>query len=208
MAGSRGLTSNLLAEFSAKKLRPAFFVRAQFVSGWIYLWSGLGAIDWNGHTWTGIALPNGEMLGMISQLVEGTDLQAQGIALALGGIPASSMQQVLNECRPSFGVYIYIGAMADDGSIVPSPICAWAGRMDIPTINESGETMTVVISVETVLVDLQRPREWRYTDQDQQLFSPGDLGFQFVGALQDFQVNWGNGAPVAPIANVPIKVGP
>ena len=78
--------------------------------------------------------------------------------------------------------------------------------MDVPTITDGTDTIAVAISVETRMVDLQRARAWRFTNQDQQLFSPGDLGFQFVGALQNFTVYWGTGAPVAPVANVPVQL--
>ena len=49
-------------------------------------------------------------MGLINQLTETTDLEAQTIALQLNGIPASAVQQVLTECRPSYVANIYIGA--------------------------------------------------------------------------------------------------
>ena len=202
---ARNLNSSLLAQFQAKTLLPVILVEAQFLSGWLRLWSGSGSLAWNGYTWTGVMLPNGEMLGQISQLTEVTDVNAQSIALALSGIPVAVVQQALNECRPSYPCNIYIAALDPVTLTLLTPFRAWGGLLDVPTISESGDTCTIAISVETRMVDLQRAREWHYTHEDQQVFSPGDLGFEFVGALQNFTVNWGKGSPVAPAAGVLIR---
>jgi hypothetical protein len=65
------------------------------------------------------------------------------------------------------------------------------------TISKDGQAVTVTITVETRLVDLQRAPEWTYTHADQQIFSPGDDGFKFVAGLQNFTVTWGKANPVA-----------
>lgn len=196
---SRGLTTAIGAEFAKQKLAPLLFVEIEFVSGWVRLWSGSGSIVWNSKTWYGVVLPNGTVIGGISQLQEVTDGSAQAAALSLSGIPSTAVQQVLNECRQSNQANIFLGA-ADQttGAVLADPYTAWSGYTDVPTISDTGDTCTVTISVESRLVDLQRSREWRYTHEDQQLFSPGDLGFEFVGALQNLSVNWGKGWPVFP----------
>jgi hypothetical protein len=205
---SRAANPSLLAQFQANSLMPVVFMEAQFVSGWVRLWTGMGQISWNGQTWTGVMMPNGEMLGKISPLGETTGVEAQSIALSLSGIPVGSVQQAINECRPSYPCNLYLGAMDPVSGAIITPFRSWGGLLDVPTIAESGDTCTIAISVETRLVDLQRPREYHYTHEDQQLFSPGDMGFVFVGALQNFTVNWGTGAPVAPTAGVLVRSNP
>lgn len=202
---ARNLNSSLLAQFQAKSLLPVIFMEAQFVSGWLRLWTGIGQTTWNGQTWTGVAMPNGDMLGKISPLGETTGLEAQSIALSLSGIPTTAVQQAINECRPNYPCNLYVGAIDPASGAIISPFRSWGGLLDVPTIAESGDTCTIAISVETRLVDLKRAREWHYTHQDQQILSPGDLGFEFVGALQNFTVNWGKGAPVAPTAGVVVR---
>lgn len=206
----RNMDTLLVTEFQKNRLAPVVFVAAQFLSGWVYLWSGIGSINWNGETWVGLGLPNGQVLGMVTSLAESADQQAQSIALVLSAAPAAVAQQVLNECRPGFPVTVYLGASnIDTGALVATPVCAWGGLMDIPTISEAADnTIAIAISVESRLVDLRRARQWNYTDQDQQVLSPGDLGFQFVGALQNLSISWGVGGPVAPTANVPVATQP
>jgi hypothetical protein len=205
---ARDLTTEIAAQFSSQHLAPVFLVDLQFASGWIYLWSGVGAVVWNGNTYLGVALPDGQVLGGISSLVESTDVQAQAAVLSLRGIPASAVQQVLAECRQSYLARIYVGALdLNTGAILPDPFRAWGGTTDVPTITDDGATCTVALTVESRLVDLQRTREWRYTHEDQQLFSPGDLGFIYVAALQDISITWGKGSPVAPVGQPTIPTG-
>jgi hypothetical protein len=49
----------------------------------------------------------------------------------------------------------------------------------------------VSISYESRLIDLERSRESRYTNEDQQRAFPGDRGFEFVPSLQDLSLTWG-----------------
>ena len=63
--------------------------------------------------------------------------------------------------------------------------------MDVMTIQEDGQTATVSITVENVLVDLERPRIRKLTDEEQQSRYPGDISLQSVASLQDRQLSWG-----------------
>ena len=201
----RDLTSTIVAAFSAQRVAPILLVNLEFVSGWIYLWSGRGVVTWGGNTYYGIVLPNGAVLGTISELSESSDLQAQSVSVSLSGIPPALVQQVIAECRPGLGARIFLGGLdLETGAILDSPVCAWGGYTDIPVISDDGLTATVTISVESRLVDLQRSPQWRYTHQDQQLFSPGDLGFIFVGALQTQGITWGTGKDAGPAALAPV----
>jgi hypothetical protein len=195
----RNLTDAIAAEFQSQRLAPVLFVNLQFLSGWVYLWTGIGSVVWNGHTYYGIVLPNGTALGTISSLSESVGVDAQSMSLSLSGVPSTSVQQVLNECRQSFGALIYFGAMdIDTGEIIDSPFAAWGGTTDVTAISDSGATCTVTITVESKLVNLQRAPNWRYTDQDQQLFSAGDLGFAYVNDLQTASIFWGTGKAAGP----------
>jgi hypothetical protein len=85
---------------------------------------------------------------------------------------------------------IYLGFLSN-GAVVIDPVLVFQGRLDVPIIEENGETATISIAYESRLIDLQKPRESRYTDQDQQRAYPGDLGMAFVPSLQEKTLNWG-----------------
>ena len=61
----------------------------------------------------------------------------------------------------------------------------FTGYMDTMVIDEGAETSTIVTSVESRLIDLERPRNRRYTAQNQKQRFSGDLAFDFVESLQN-----------------------
>ena len=76
-------------------------------------------------------------------------------------------------------------------SLVIDPYLLQQGKLDIGIIEDNGETCTIAVTYEGRLIDLERPRESRYTHEDQQRFFPGDKGFDQVEALQDRELTWG-----------------
>jgi len=63
--------------------------------------------------------------------------------------------------------------------------------MDVMTITDSGESSTISLTIESRLVELERVRPFRYTDNSQKLRHPTDDFFSFVPALQDREIAWG-----------------
>jgi hypothetical protein len=89
----------------------------------------------------------------------------------------------------------------DENHLLADPYLLRAGRMDYCNISVSGEDTRITAQYEDRLIDLQKPRERRYTDQDQRNEYPTDGGFRFVTSLQDKQLIWGGpGAAASPIA--------
>jgi hypothetical protein len=82
---------------------------------------------------------------------------------------------------------IYFGLIADADDMVE----VFTARMDQMTIEEGPETSTIQLTVENVLVDLERPRVARYTNADQQSRFPGDRGLEFVESVQGREIFWG-----------------
>ncbi len=183
---TRALTSAMGTAIAADKVYPVVFVEISFASGIVRFWSGLGPITWNGLTWYGTGA-----LGSMSQLPETSDLQAQGVSLSLSGIPSDILADCLGEVRQGKPARIWFGAMDASGGLIADPYQAMAGRVDAVKLSEGGDTSTITVNVETQLVDMQRARDRRYTDKDQQFYFPGDLGFQYVPAMQTWTGVWG-----------------
>ena len=181
-----GITSSMVTALAADWIRPALFVNLTFVSGPVYLCSGVGNLSWNGQTWTGM----GSLLTM-STSEDALAVEAKGITVTLSGLDGSLLPDCLSEFRLGLAVNAYLGAFASDGTIISTPVTAWAGRMDKPTITMSGDTASIAIACESRLLDMNIPVERRYTNEDQQSTWPGDLGFMFVDALQEMTLFWG-----------------
>lgn len=187
---ARNLTAAQITEITAQNMRPVVFAQLQFTSGIVYLWSGMGSISWNGQTWLGVG-----NYGNISSLPETSDVAAVGIKLTLSGVPAQFITSALGEVRQGAPVIIYQGFLTTAGGIIANPNIAWAGRMDICEIAESGDTSIITITAESRMLDLNRSRERRYEKQDQLLDFPGDTGFDYQQLLQELSLVWGKATP-------------
>lgn len=182
---SRDLTAGYQSQLSGGSFRPVVFYEGAFASGTLRLWSGIASIAWNGQTWTGV----GGLLG-VSEVHESDEIRANGMTVSLSGVDPSRLSLVLGQARSGAAGRLWFGLLDGAGAVIADPYLAFEGRLDEPTIDEGGETATISISYESRLIDLERPRERRYTHEDQQIDFPGDLGFQYVAELQDKVVVW------------------
>lgn len=182
---ARTLTPEVLAELDQRTVRPFAAVALHF-SAWVYFWSGVGDLDWNGETWKGA----GE-LGGIGVVQETTEIQATSLDFSLSGIDEANIAIVLGESYKGREALMYLGFRDPAGAVVPDPVLVYSGRMDGSQIQQGTDAWTVTIRTESRLVDLERPPVRRYTDQDQQAEYPGDLGFEFVAEMQNKRIVWG-----------------
>jgi hypothetical protein len=195
----RPWTPQMVAQLSAAKIRPVLFLQMKFTDGPIFVWSGLGNLNWNGHVWVGLGA-----LGTISAIEESSELKATNVTFTLSSIPQDLIQHALGQVRQGYPVQLWFGTLGDNNNVLADPLQIFAGRMDVPTIDEGAQTSTISIAVENRLIDLNRSRERRYTDQDQQIDHPGDLGFQYVQFIQAWSGTWGKAGP----GGVPRTPGP
>lgn len=185
----RTLTTTVQSELERDTVLPALFVELLFDSGPLRLWSGLGNATINGETYTGTGT-----LGTISEIEESAgDVRASSVAMTLSGIPSSYLSIGLAEQFQGRPASIWLAFLDAAGAIMPDPIRVFKGRMDYPALEENGDTAKITVFAESHLIDLERPRIRRYTDEDQRELYPGDTGLRFITALQNKQVNWSNG---------------
>src|SRR5581483_7146864 len=119
------------------------------------------------------------------------------IVISLSGIPSSLVSKVLGEVRPNYPVKVWFGCLSESGAVIADPYLTFHGLIDVPTIQENGQTATISITVENRIFDLQSARERRYTDKDQQQLYPGDKFFEYVPSLADWNGIWGKGNQMA-----------
>lgn len=185
---SRDITASVSNAISATQVRPALLWYGQFTSGNAYLWTGQGNLSWNSITWSGA----GTLLG-ISNIEESSEIKAAGISVSLSGVPSSLISLALSDVRQGYETDVYMAFFDENNAIISDPVLIFEGRLDTASIVEDGETSTVSLTYESRLIDLQRAREIRYTDEEQQRLFSGDIGLQYVASLQDSQVTWGKG---------------
>lgn len=182
---SRTLAVGMEAEVSAAAVSPVFFVEMDFSSGFVRAWSGYGSLTWDSKTWLGA----GHLMA-IEPLSESVDFVANGANLKLNGIPSDLIAIALGETYQGRDATIYLGLLDSSGAVIADPVPIYAAAMDTMEIDEDGETATIIVRVESQAISLKRPREWRYTNEDQQIDYPDDLGLEYVAGLQDKEIVW------------------
>lgn len=158
-------------------------VELQFDSGTVRLWNGYGDLTVDGDTYTGA----GTLIN-ISAIEESTEIAAKGVKMSLQGISSDILSVALTENYRYRLVNIYIGTI-DNGTVDSYQV--FSGRMDVMTIQESGETCNIALTAENRLIDLERARVRRYTSQDQRLIDSTDKGFNFINSQQSKVIRWG-----------------
>ncbi len=83
---------------------------------------------------------------------------------------------------------LWIGALDSAGILVGTPLLVFKGEMDVMILADNGESATVELVVENNLIILQRKKERRYNDEDQELDFPGDRFFEFIPSLQKKEI--------------------
>jgi len=208
---SREIGTGIATALEAVELQPFFGVQLYLDSGNLFFWTGLGDLTIGGITYVG----TGQFL-KISEMEETAEIAARGATITLSGIPSNLISLALTEpyqgrlCKIMFGAidanreYLKLedgsfvlredGGRIDitEGDVTPT-VELFSGYIDQMNIDEGPETSTIAISVESRLIDLERVRVFRFTDQSQKSRFPNDKGLEFVEDLQDKQFNWGRG---------------
>jgi hypothetical protein len=193
MSAERSLSAGVIALIQAKEIRPVLFIRAEFPSGTKRYWTGEGDIDYDiiisPETWEGV----GDVIGFES-FDEDIDTAAKGLAARINGLSTEFADDLLNSDYQGGEVVIYLGFWnPEETGIAALDDPLWRGTLDSDESTVDGEKSSIVIRGEHRLRDILRKREFRYTDQDQQLLYPGegDTGMNKIEQIQDTSIPWG-----------------
>lgn len=184
---ARDLTAGLLTETQADSLSPVILAEFEFSGGTVNFFTGFGTLNWDSKAWTGTGY-----FGGVSAVEETTDTRSTGVKFTLSGMPASVVSIALTQEYQGRAARVWLGAMDDNNRLIADPYKIFVGQMDIMEIMENPDAASITLSAENELVDLERPREFRYTPEDHKTHFSGDTGFDYVAALQDVEVVWGN----------------
>lgn len=189
-------------------LTPYILIELLLDSGAIRLWTGLNDLVFNGNTYTGA----GTLLSL-SSVEETAEISAKGISVSLSGLDSSVISLALAEPYQNRRANIYFGVIGttnfillEDGSYLidfddskfilnnsylNEFSTQFSGLIDQMAINDTGETITISVSIESRLIDLERSKTWRYSSEDQKRVYPTDKGFDFVNDLKTKTLLWG-----------------
>lgn len=176
----------------------------------LYFWTGLGDTTIDGITYIG----TGNLM-QISSIQETAEIQAAGATLTFSGIPADMLSLALSvpyqgrigkikfglidadnnllQLETAFNMLLESGI--DIGLENPEQsnvlVDMFVGYMDQMNIDESPETATISLSLESKLLDLDKPVIRRYNNESQKALFPNDKAFEFLNDLQGKDLSWG-----------------
>jgi hypothetical protein len=185
---SRGATTDFKNAAAAGTVYPALLAYFDFSGGAVRLWNGVGDLSWGGNTYTGA----GDLVG-VEPVQESAEVRANGLSFRLNGIPSAMVTRILAEGYRGRSCQLWLALFSSltTGTPIADPLPLFSGRMDQCNLEDSGDTASITVVAESRLVDLQRPRERRRTDEDQKSLFSGDRGLEYVAGLQDKEILWG-----------------
>lgn len=181
----RGLTSNQVTAVTGRILYPALIFDLTFADNHYFLWAGIGPLIIGGVTYTGCGT-----LGKVTTCSEGTGVEAKGITLTLSGIDPTWIAESMAEINLASRAKVSLAFLSTTGTVIDSPLCLFTGIMDGPSIDMDTNTASISIDVESKLVDMNRSRGGRLTDQDQKARFPNDWSLQWVSYNADRNILW------------------
>jgi len=205
-----GLTRGSNSTTAASHSDNATVTGNTILSAPLYFWTGIGDTTIDGITYTG----TGNLM-QISSIKETAEIQAAGANLTLSGIPADMLSLALSvpyqgrigkikfglidadnnllQLETAFNMLLESGI--DIGLENPEQsnvlVDMFVGYMDQMNIDESAETSIISLSLESKLLDLDRPVIRRYNNESQKALFPNDKAFEFLNDLQGKDLSWG-----------------
>ena len=183
---SRNLDPALSAALPNPNIQPVVLVMLTFRSSTQYACTYTGDVVWNGMTFKGTG-----SLGSVGTITEGVEVSAAGTSVTLSGIDPTLYAECMTDIQLGAPAKIWYGQMAN-GQLIGNPFLTFAGQIDKPEVTLGVDSISITLSLENLMTNLQRPSNRRYTSADQQVQYPDDTAFHRVELLNDMALLWGS----------------
>lgn len=179
---SRGLTTAQVNALTDEAVRRALAIALEFDGGTSRVTTAPHDITLDGETFVG------GLLAEISAPEEVSELGATSMTAVLAGIPRDAIATALAESFQNRPATVWL--VLFDANWAPiDPVVIFRGRIDQMVI-ELGQTAKVTVTLSSRLLDWERPRIKRYSDEEQQAEHAGDVGLQYASAVETFEITW------------------
>lgn len=189
---ARTITAAMKTAMQADKITPAHLFEFRFDAGTIYNTDSYRDISWGGNTYLG----NGH-LANFSAIEETATLIIHQARFSLSGVDQSWVSTVLSYDFLDREALVYLALLDTDTTTpIADPFLIFRGRMDNPSIADDPPelsapgTTTVTVEASSDWADFGRAAGRHTNHEDQQIFFPGDLGFDMAAAEMFTPVQW------------------
>jgi hypothetical protein len=191
---SRPNVTDTYVSSSVTLIQPYFAAYLDFSgSAPVRLWTGNTNKTFNDIGGSGEYLGVGT-LGGISTITETTEVSAKTMDLTLSGIPTEYVSLALSGSYRGRDVVAYL-VLFNTAMSSYEQVTLFRGYMDQMLIMEGSDFSNITVKCESRLIELNRPKDVRYTDEAQKQLYPTDKGLEFVASMADKSIYWGVSAP-------------
>lgn len=174
-----------MAEALRKGKPLAVLAEIDHPSGTFRCWTGIGYLEYNGFTWTGIGL-----LGSISPIKSTSDLSIQEINFSLSGVNPETLA-LLDDAVRNLEANVWLAALDSKNQIIKEPYQLLNCILDYQTfsIDDNGSA-TVSIIARSSFYTIERAIDEVWSNEDQTKRFPTDTGLSLLHTLENQQVIW------------------
>lgn len=182
----RSLPPSMISALQASTVFPAYLLDITFASGPAYVWSGVGNLSFSGNQYLGVG-----SMGEIGTIQEITDVHPVGTQVQLSGIDQVLQQDCLNDIQIGAPASLTLATLDPVAKSIVASYPIFAGTVDKPVHRSGPDSLTIALSLENRLYNLQRASSRRYTAADQRVHYTDDIAFNWVEVLNDAAFLWG-----------------
>lgn len=181
----RPLSPEFKAAMVQGRVRVALLAEIMYPTP-VRMWTGIGDLAWNSHTWTGVGV-----FGGISSIQERGGALAGTVTLKLSAIPSEFLALAMGDANQGCRVSVWLSLFDENWDVIGNPWRAVRGKTDVHRINVGGKSGDISVTVITPMTGLKRPRVRLWTDADQQRHHPGDKFFEHGASMAERPLYWG-----------------
>lgn len=179
--------------FLAPNVKPVFFARLDFSGGVLRVHTEIGPKTathpvHGSELYTGL----GDFGGIQGDVVESVSGSPQRLLLTLSGVNATLINDLLTDDYYRRDAEIMIGIEDSTGTLLADPEILFSGFMDKADIALKSGFGNIGLTLEGRGTNGRTGSDQRFTDEDKQAETPGDLFAEYVYRMQDITLRWGD----------------
>lgn len=184
---NRGASSAVQAEVSKRANEPFHLFELYLDGATTYATDAWRPIVWNSATYPAVA----HFLNF-DGVEETSDLSVTQARVSLSGVDQALISGVMQHAYIDRRLVIRKAFLNASSGVIVDPFPMFDGRCDAPVIAEDpgAGSSTVTITASSHWIDFERKPGRHTNDAEQQIWFPGDKGFEFVSQLNR-QIKWG-----------------
>jgi hypothetical protein len=186
----RDITSDFVDALSQSGIIGEFFFEGVFDSSTLRLWTGSGAIVFDGETYQG----GGDFRATGSVKESYRTSSSFGLSVTLSGVSQTNIALALGGTKQS-GQGVLSLVLFDESFSQIGAMPIFSGTLNGVSIGGDGNTSQVLLNYESKLFRSNTNREVRLSNEYQQSRFSDDKGFEYLTQLASARIFWGRADP-------------